>query len=144
MFFFCVDCVVVWFCFNSSVNFAKHFCWLVIRLGSNEGREPGSRRLTVRLRKRKISCPFAMPYSDGAVSPIRSGPKVPKKKKKIKGNGQKLKKNQLNVRVNSGQNCEVKIPGQNCEVKIPGQNCQHQCLFFLTCLNWVAIYIHTS
>ena len=23
-----------------------------------------------------------MPYSDGAVSPIRSGPKVPKKKKK--------------------------------------------------------------
>ena len=32
--------------------------------------------------KKKISCPFAMPYSDGAVSPIRSGPKVPKKKKK--------------------------------------------------------------
>ena len=30
-----VDCVVVWFCFNSSVNFAKHFCWLVIRLGSD-------------------------------------------------------------------------------------------------------------
>ena len=27
------------FCFfvNSSVNFAKHFCWLVIRLGSKEG-----------------------------------------------------------------------------------------------------------
>ena len=24
-------------CFNSSVNFAKHFCWLVIRLGSKEG-----------------------------------------------------------------------------------------------------------
>ena len=26
-----------------------------------------------------------MPYSDGAVSPIRSGPSVPKKKKKNKG-----------------------------------------------------------
>ena len=25
-----MDCVVVWFCFNSSVNFVKHFCWLVI------------------------------------------------------------------------------------------------------------------
>ena len=36
-FFYFVDCVVVWFCFNSSVNFAKHFCWLVIRLGSEEG-----------------------------------------------------------------------------------------------------------
>ena len=24
-----------WFCINSSVNFAKHFCWLVIRLGSD-------------------------------------------------------------------------------------------------------------
>ena len=46
-------------------------------------REPGSRRLTVRYEK-KISCPFAMPYSDGAVSPIRSGPSVPKKKKKKK------------------------------------------------------------
>ena len=34
--------------------------------------------------EKKISCPFAMPYSDGAVSPIRSGPKVPKKKKKKK------------------------------------------------------------
>ena len=32
---FFVLCVVVWFCFNSSVNFAKHFCWLVIRLGSD-------------------------------------------------------------------------------------------------------------
>ena len=31
-----MDCVVVWFCFNSSVNFAKHFCWLVIRLRSKE------------------------------------------------------------------------------------------------------------
>ena len=30
-FFYFVDCVVlVWFCFNSSVNFVKHFCWLVI------------------------------------------------------------------------------------------------------------------
>ena len=25
------------FFFNSSVNFAKRFCWLVIRLGSEEG-----------------------------------------------------------------------------------------------------------
>ena len=24
-----------WFCINLSVNFAKHFCWLVIRLGSD-------------------------------------------------------------------------------------------------------------
>ena len=32
-----MDCVVVWFCFNSSANFAKHFCWLVIRLDSEEG-----------------------------------------------------------------------------------------------------------
>ena len=40
-FFYFVDCVVVWFCFNSSVNFAKHFCWLVIRLGSKEGRGRG-------------------------------------------------------------------------------------------------------
>ena len=31
-----------------------------------------------------------MPYSDGAVSPIRSGPKVPKKKKKKKKQGGKL------------------------------------------------------
>ena len=37
--FFFVDCVVVCFVFfvNSSVNFAKYFCWLVIRLGSKEG-----------------------------------------------------------------------------------------------------------
>ena len=34
-FFYFVDGVVVCFCFNSSVNFAKHFCWLVIRLGSD-------------------------------------------------------------------------------------------------------------
>ena len=38
VFFNSVDCVVVFFVFvNSSVNFAKHFCWLVIRLGSEEG-----------------------------------------------------------------------------------------------------------
>ena len=36
--FYFVDCVVVFFFFvNSSVNFTKHFCWLVIRLGSEEG-----------------------------------------------------------------------------------------------------------
>ena len=34
-----VDCVVLYFVFfvNSSVNFAKQFCWLAIRLGSEEG-----------------------------------------------------------------------------------------------------------
>ena len=38
-FFNFMDCAVVCFFFfvNSSVNFAKHFCWLVIRLGSEEG-----------------------------------------------------------------------------------------------------------
>ena len=44
-----------------------------------------------------------MPYSDGAVSPIRSGPKVPKKKKKkygvSKGNGQNQWENKVNERV---------------------------------------------
>ena len=30
VFFYFVDCVVVWVCFNSSVNFGKHFCWLAI------------------------------------------------------------------------------------------------------------------
>ena len=29
--------VLRFFFVNSSVNFAKHFCWLVIRLGSEEG-----------------------------------------------------------------------------------------------------------
>ena len=43
-FFYFVDCVVVWFCFNSSVNFAKHLCWLVIRLGSEEGIGAGGLR----------------------------------------------------------------------------------------------------
>ena len=52
-------------------------------------REPGSRRLTVRYKRKKL--PYAMPYSDGAVSPIRSGPKVPKKKKK-KNRTKKAKK----------------------------------------------------
>ena len=35
-----VDCFVLCFVFffvNSSVNFAKQFCWLAIRLGSEEG-----------------------------------------------------------------------------------------------------------
>ena len=76
--------------------------------GGNKGAgKPKADRATT---KKKISCPFAMPYSDGAVSPIRSGPSVPKKKKKeLKGNGQKLKTNQLNVRLNSGQKCASKF-----------------------------------
>ena len=38
-FYYFVDCVVLCFVFfvNSSVNFAKQFCWLAIRLGSEEG-----------------------------------------------------------------------------------------------------------
>ena len=37
-FFFCyVDCIVVWFCLNSLVNFAKRFSRHFIRLGSGEG-----------------------------------------------------------------------------------------------------------
>ena len=36
--FFCyLDCIVVRFCLNSLVNFAKRFCWLLIRLGLAEG-----------------------------------------------------------------------------------------------------------
>ena len=50
-----------------------------------------------------------MPYSDGAVSPIRSGPKVPKKKKKkeirvSKGNGQNKWENKVNERVIQAKN----------------------------------------
>ena len=71
-----------------------------------------------------------MPYSDGAVSPIRSGPKVPKKKKKKKKEnklqlnfGQNEWKSQLNVRLDF-QNCDqAKIvirpklwSGQNCTI----------------------------
>ncbi len=42
-----------------------------------------------------------MPYSDGAVSPIRSGPSVPKKKKKRRKhiNGQNQWESELNVRL---------------------------------------------
>ena len=42
-----------------------------------------------------------MPYSDGAVSPIRSGPSVPKKKKKRKSNNGQ---NQLNLSQNERGN----------------------------------------
>ena len=57
VFFFCyVDCLVVQFCLNSLVNFAKHFCWLFIRLGSGEGigRGGGRGRASVPIKCVKI------------------------------------------------------------------------------------------
>ena len=47
------------------------------RGGKGAGKPKGDRATT-----KRNKLPFAMPYSDGAVSPIRSGPKVPIKKKK--------------------------------------------------------------
>ena len=48
------------------------------RRGGKGAGKPKADRATTKRNK----LPFAMPYSDGAVSPIRSGPKVPIKKKK--------------------------------------------------------------
>ena len=51
-----------------------------LRGGKGAGKPKADRATT-----KRNKLPFAMPYSDGAVSPIRSGPKVPIKKKKKYG-----------------------------------------------------------
>ena len=51
--FYFILWTVSWFvfCFNSSVSFATHFCWLVIRLGSEEGIGRGASHLITNRKK---------------------------------------------------------------------------------------------
>ena len=52
--FYFILWTVSWFvfCFNSSVSFATHFCWLVIRLGSEEGIGRGGLRTLLQIAKK--------------------------------------------------------------------------------------------